>query len=229
MILKRGFIDVKRLATVCVNNVIRQPWLLDYIKCISKPLEYTNGVQVSYSKTMAEYVLFNGQKLSLKTYVDDKVDLVDRRTIIEEDREEGYSFYGYYNNNKEFELEVDPNETTFNGYATYTLDDYSFTLEGDLSNPVMYGYVKWSDLDALQDVVDEFILDNYEEYIYTSDNDTSNDNYIYFLEQQTGEGLIIYIHNDIYTSMTQIQKDELLGIIDRYIISPNRFKLDGYN
>jgi hypothetical protein len=228
MILKRGFIDCKRLTTIGVNNIIRSPWLLDYVKCLAKPLEYSNNDQVIFNKTIANYVLYNGQKLTLKTFIDDFYDISDRRTIIDENKEEGYSLYGYNDNGKYYD-EVDPNQTTLNGYTTQIGNIITYHLEADLNNPTIYGYVKWEALDALQDVDSEYILDNIEEYIYTSDNSQGDNRYLWFLEGQLEEGLIIYLHNDIYTSLTTEQLDTLFGTLDKYILSPNRYKIEGYN
>lgn len=229
MILKRGFIDVKRLATIGINNVVRTPRLLNYVKCIAKTLEYGNNLDVLNNTELSNYVLYNGQKLTLKTYVDDYYDLLDRRTIIDENREESYSFYGYNDSNGTYFDEIDPNPTTFNGYTTAVGDVITYVLEADIAeNPSLYGYIRFESLEALQDVDLEYITDNYDEYIYTSENSEGTDRYIYFLEAQVEEGLIIYIHEDIYNALTQEQLDTLYGILGRYIIAPVRYRIESY-
>lgn len=227
MKLKRGFIDVKRLATIGINKVVRTPWLLDYVKCIAKTLEYSNNLQIETNDSVANYVLYNGQKLVLKTFVDDYYDIVDRRTLIEENREEDYSFYGYVNDSGTYYDEIDPNPTTLNGYITSA---FTYVLESPIAtNPTIYGYIKFESLEALQDVDLEYITDNYDEFIYTSENSEGTDRYIYYLETQSDEGLIIYLYEDIYNALTQQELDNLLDILGRYIISPIRYKIESYN
>ena len=232
-LLKRGFIDCKRLSTININPVIKSKWLLDYVKAIAKPLEYSNNQQVNINSTCSEYVLYNGQKLSVKTYVDDKHDIVDRRTLIEENRNEMFSFYGGYDESTgKFIYETDPNPTTFNGYSDpesivfNSNDVYSFILEEEIEeNSLLWGYILYKDYHLI-DSLDQFIIDSLGKFIYTAD---VTDSYVYILEAASEYGLIIYIHNSIYNNMTTDDLNKLKGELSKYIIAPIKYEILGYN
>lgn len=228
MKLKRSFIDVKRLASIGLNSLIRTNWLVDYVKSIAKPMEYINNQQVSLHNELSEYVLFNGQKLSLKTYIDDNYDIVGRRTVITENKVSAYLFTGYYDYNiGTWYKEPDPVTTTFNGYCSnFTGNTYNFILEEDLDNQPMYGYVLFNIGDYLIDVENEAILDSYEDFIYTSSDSNDSNNYIFKLESSGDEGLIFYLHSDIYNNMTDIDKETLVSKLERYVIAPITYRLD---
>lgn len=232
MKLRRGYIDIKRLTTIGVNNIIRTPWLLDYIKSAVKPLEYTNNLNVELFKSISQYTLYNGQKLTLKTFVDDFYDIEERRTILTESNEESYSFYGYIDEQGNYIDEIDPNPTTFNGYSTLVNGFMEYTLETEIEgNKPLYGYIKFNPgLNALQDVEEEYILDSYYEYIYTAE-DGSGDGlqYMWFLESKTTGGLIIYLHEDVYNSLTPQQIETLFKLVSKYVIQPITYRIDKYN
>lgn len=232
MKLKRVFIDVKRLATISINYIVRTQWLLDYVKSIAKPLEYTNNQNVDYFKNISTYTLYNGQKLTLKTFVDDFYDIENRRTLIEEGNEESYSFYGYIDESGNYVNELDPNETSFNGYSTLVNGFMEYTLEDEITgNQPLYGYIKFNPgTNALQDVDDEYILDNYYEYIYTAeDGDGAELNYMWFLEDKSSDGLIIYLHDDVYNSLSTEELEFLYNVVAKYIIQPYRYTIDKYS
>lgn len=231
MKLRRGFIDVKRLATIGVNNIVRTPWLLDYIKSAVKPLEYVNNNNNELFKSISYYTLYNGQKLTLKTFVDDFYDIEERRTILTEGNEESYSFYGYVDNEGNYVDEIDPNQTSLNGYNTLVDNFFNeYTLEVDIEgNKPLYGYMMFNPGNPLQDVEEEYITDSYNEFIYTSEDASSNYKYIWFLENKTTDGLVIYLHEDVYDLLTQQQLETLYEIVGKYIIQPLTYKIDKYN
>ena len=226
MILKRGFVDAKKLATSAINRTIRTPWLLDYVKCLVKPFEYSNNSLIKTQNMLSEYTLYNGQKLVLKTFIDDYNDF-SGRTIITENKEEQLSLYGSYNGDV-FVDEVDPNPTSIDGYAIYSSTGYTFVSENLTPQSIMYGYIKYESFEALQDVDDEYIIDNYDEFIYTAENDENGNRYIYFLESQSEEGLIIYLHEEIYNNMTEQELKDLFAKLGKYIQQPIRYKIDSY-
>lgn len=228
MKLRRSFIDVKRLATISVNYHIRRKWLLDYIKAAVKPLEFININNITLFNKLSKYVLFNGQKLSLKTFVDDRHDLIDRRTVIEESSETSYSFYGYNIESDTFILEVDPNPDTFNGYIDVIDGKLIYTLEDEIeNNDPLYGLNRFNPgIYALQDVVEAYILNKYFDYIYTSEDASSGLKYMWFSEGKFNEGLVIYLHGSIYDLMTDVELEELYNILSKYIIQPISYKID---
>lgn len=230
MILKRNFIDVKRLATTVSNYYIRSKWILDYIKSIVKPLEFTNSLWISNASDMREYVLYSSQKESLKTLVDDEVDYIEQRSYITENTEEQLSLYCYANwlgNDKyEWKIEVDPNPTELFGYINWLgNDNYEWVMETNPNPLKLYGYAVFQVLEALQDVDSEYIKDWFDEYIYTSENDITINQYKWFLESRSGADIIFYIHNSIFSLMTDQDKQRLLSKLSRYVVAPYTYEL----
>lgn len=233
MKLKRGFLNAKRLLCIGLNYNTRELWLLDYVKSIGKGLQDLNSQEVLFEREAAEYVLYNSQKLSLKTFVDDKVDIVDRRSIIQDNKFESYAFYGYEEDGVYY-YETDPNPTVFYGYSIEVGDTYEWeieTISPEDENPPIYGYSMAINGDSLLDVLEDPISDVYEELIYTIENAGAESEYNWFREAQKGDRLTILIHNDIFAGLTEYEKDNLKAKLKRYIIGPNdnSFGLEGYN
>jgi hypothetical protein len=232
MILSRNFIDVKRLATTVINYYIRSKWLLDYLKAIIKPLEYLINQWVTFSKNIKEYVYYNAQKGVLKVFVDDEVDVIEKRTYITEERKEGLNLYGYakFEGNKyTWVQEYDPNPTNLYGYANFTGDTYQFEAETNPNPLTLYGYVVFQVFEALQDVDSIYIKDWYDEYIYTATDNITINQYKWYPEGQVGEDIIFWIHSSIYNIMTDIEKETLIAKIARYIPAPYTFKLQQFS
>jgi len=178
MILSRTFIDVKRLATTTINYLTRTIWLLDYVKSIIKPLEYTVSQWINDSNLIKQYVKYNAQKGVLKVFVDDEIDIIEKRTYITEERLESLNLYGYakFTGNKYTWMpEYDPNPTNIYGYTSFTGNSYEFIPETNPHPIILFGYVVFQVFEALQDVDSIYIKDWYDEYIYTAtDNITIN-------------------------------------------------------
>jgi hypothetical protein len=108
----RQFIDFKRLINICININIRIGWLTDYLKIIGKELQNSNKIDIDFQNSLSEYVNYNGQSKTIKTYIDDQVDIQGRRTlIIESQLSNSNELAGYYSGNTwQYEL----NDNTFN-------------------------------------------------------------------------------------------------------------------
>lgn len=230
MILKRNFIDVKRLATSVSNYYIRSKWILGYVKSIVKPLEFTNSLWISNASDMREYVLYSSQKESLKTLVDDEVDYIEQRSYITENTEEQLALYGYVrwlgNDKYEWVKEVDPNPTQLFGYINWLGGDtYEWVKEEDPKPLRLYGYAAFQVLEALQDVDSEYIKDWFDEYIYTSENDITINQYKWFLEGKSGYDITFWIHSSIFELMTDQDKQKLLNKLSRYVVAPYTYTL----
>lgn len=227
MKLKRLFIDTKRILVLSVNYFQRTKWLIDFIQAISPALDYINKKNIKVFNRVGDVVKFTGQKLSLKTFIDDKYDIIERRTLIDENREESYGFYGYKFKD-EWKSEIDSNPTSLNGY--YNFDTKLYTLEDPIEeNPIIYGFLRYLNRDALKDVELEYILDSYFEFIYTLENQGDSIRRHWFLEKQAESTALIKIHNTIYNNMTVQEKEALQIILRRYVIEPIRFEIDGYS
>lgn len=230
MKLRRNFIGVKRLSNIGVNNKIRKQWILDYLKSLIKPLEYTSNLSDYYCKESAKYVLYNGQKLSLENYVNDEWDIIERRSWIGENEDPSLSFYGYLDENGDWVTEYDPNPTSFYGYATGATND-EFVLETDPDPKTLWGYVMFSNIEPLETTETggtEYLYDNALENIYTTEGGDSND-YIFILEGSDVIGCYIWIHEDIYNLMSDEDKEELLGHLGKYFIAPTTYELRSFS
>jgi len=234
--LNRGFINAKRLITIGVNANTRELWLMDYLKCIGKSLQSTNNVDNSFEKETRKYVLYNSQNLSLKTFVDDEVDVIGKRSIIQDNTFENWTTYGYTNPAGGYEREIDLTPKVIAGYSTFDGTnpfDYDFTREEipeTAINPPMYGYTVYLDLTALREVSTDIIHDSYEDIIYTSDSAGNEESYKWTREFQVGDRLTILIHNDVFNLLTVNQKNTLLGKIKRYVLAQivNSVGIEGY-
>ena len=230
MILSRTFIDVKRLATTCINYYTRSKWLLDYVKSIIKPLEYTVNQWVKYSNDVKDYVKYSNQKGSLKVYVDDQVDIVEQRSYITENIFESLVLSGYAqfepNSDKyTWVKEVDPNPTSLSGYASFTGDTYQYILEPEYDeNLKLSGYVSFQSLTALQDTNSIYLKDLNNEYIFVEDGSITN-SYKWILEGSTSFDIIFWIHADIYNAMSIQERETLLAKLGRYVTAPYTYTL----
>jgi len=190
MRLNRGFLNTKRLVTIAINPMIRQEaWIPDFAKSMVKGLQISNFNDVAFQKSIAEYVNYNGQKVSLKNFIDDQIDVEARRTIIIENNIIGdYSLYGY---GEPWTVEYDPTPNSMYGYY-----DNGWILEPESDYITLTGYY---------------------------DNG-------WVLEEKTEISINIYIHNDVYSTLTTNQLDELTAKLNRYIIAPynNSFEIKGY-
>lgn len=116
----RSFLDIKRLSSISINPNTRVQWLVDYVKSISKPIQDISNDNIAYEKIASEYIQYNGQVESLKEFINDNIDPISRRTIIQEKTSIGdYGFYGYFDNNM-FNFELDPYKTAMSGYFNGT-------------------------------------------------------------------------------------------------------------
>lgn len=230
MILSRNFIDVKRLATTCINYYIRSKWLLDYVKSIIKPLEYTVNQWVKYSNDVRDYVKYTNQKGSLKVYVDDQVDIIEQRSYITENVFEklvltGYAQFEPNSDRYTWIKEVDPNPTKLCGYADFTGDTYQYILEPEYDeNLKLSGYVSFQSLTALQDTNSLYLKDLNNEYIFVEDGSITN-SYKWILEGSTSSDIIFWIHADIYNSMSVQERETLLAKLGRYVTAPYTYSL----
>lgn len=245
--LKRGFLDCKRLICLGLNKVTREVWLKDYAKVLASEIQNMNSKDVLFQNETSGYVLYNGQKLTLKTFVDDQVDIIERRSIINENDAASYSFYGSVSgegNSYTWEFEYDPNPTAFYGYSELAGSpgigsEYIWVREIEVGspglpdiNPALYGYIQYLSSDYLIDVDDESILDSYEEFIYTLESDYEPSKYYWVLESIIdGYRINILIHNDIFTTLSTQEVDTLKGKLKRYIQAPydESFGVEGYN
>ena len=236
MILNRNFIDVKRLATTSINYISRSVWLLDYVKSIIKPLEYTVNQWVNESNLIKKFVKYTSQKGSLKVFVDDEIDIIEKRTYITESTEETTNLYGYCDINMEtgkytWIKEVDPNPTTVYGYAEFDGEsefNYTYFHEVNPKPLKLYGYVIFQVFEALQDVNPEYIKDWYDEFIYTNENDITINQYTWKLEGKTEFNIIFWIHADIYDLMTDQDKQNLLAKLAWYVPTPYTYRLEQF-
>lgn len=194
----RSFLDVKRLANIATNINTREQWFLDYLKCISKPLQESNRVQLEYEKNISQYVQYNGQISSLKAFVNGVIDSQARRTIMQENiLVNDVSFYGYYNEGTNvWTDEVDPNKTTL--YGSYNESTGVWTDETDDVPTSLFGSY------------------NESTGVWT---DESNAGII---------NLTILVHNDIFSTLTDQDKDKLIEEVSRFIIAPYTFEIKGY-
>lgn len=205
--LDRGFIDAKRLTNIAVNYYCREKWYLDYIKSISKPLQSINDKETLFEKQLGEYVKYNGQVLALKNFIDDRVDIIGRRTLIKEFVNfDQYSFYGYATNFNTpyytWNQETDPSYVNLKGYISSFGSDYQWVKEEEdkNNNLTLWGYTSTFGSD----------------YSWIKEN------------KDLGYNFQIMIHIDIWSTLTQSQKDTLSAEIERYVIAPYNFKLVGY-
>lgn len=177
----RSFLDQKRLTNIAVNANVREQWLLDYIKCIGKPLQDVNNNELTFEQVVSDYVNYNGQNKSIKAFIDDQVDPIARRTIIQESVIIGnYVFYGYGDGN--WHQETDTNPTSMYGYfdgiwhnevsrenvymlgyndGTWKLEDrISVTLSFLVHNDV-YSVLTQQDLDELNEKLKRYVIAPY--------------------------------------------------------------------
>lgn len=189
--MKRTFINAKQYLTTALNVNTRTDWLKDYLKSIASQMQVTNSNFNNSTKITEEYLKYNGQVASLRTFLNDKYDPHARRTLILERVKIGnYVFYSYFDND-EWNYETDTNPTS------------------------MYSY--------------------YENGVWHSEPATEN---IYFLnyllngewveESVSSINLSFYIHNDIYSSLSSIQKEEINELLNRYVPAPYVFEVKGY-
>jgi len=230
MILSRTFIDVKRLATTCINYYTRSKWLLDYVKSIIKPLEYTVNQWIKYSNDVREYVKYSNQKGSLKVYVDDQVDIVEQRSYITENIFEtlvltGYAQFEPNSDKYTWIKEVDPNPTKLSGYASFTGDTYQYILEPNYDeNLKLSGYVIFQSLTALMDTNNLFLKDINDAYIFVEDGTITN-SYKWVLEGKIEKDIIFWIASEIYNAMSVQERDTLLAKLGRYVTAPYTYTL----
>lgn len=236
MILSRNFIDVKRLATSAINYITRSIWLLDYLKSIIKPLEYTVNQWVTESNLIKKYVKYSAQKGSLKVFVDDEIDIVEKRTYITENVEETLNLYSYCDIDMEtgnitWIKEVDPNPTTLYGYNIFDGPSefgYVWVHEDNPTPLTLYGYTVFQVFLALQDVDSVYIKDWFDEYIYTSEDDITINQYKWYLEGKNGEDIVFWIHSDIYSLMSDQDKQTLVAKLARYVPCPYTYRLEQF-
>lgn len=230
MILQRTFIDVKRLATTSINYLTRSKWLLDYVKSIIKPLEYTVNQWVKFSNDVRDYVKYTNQKGSLKVYVDDQVDVIEQRSYITENIFEnlvltGYAVFEPNSDNYTWVKEVDPNPTKLSGYAVFTGDTYQYILEPQYdTNQKLSGYVSFQSLTALQDTNSIYLKDLNDEYIFVEDGSIT-DSYKWILEGSMSFDIIFWIHFDIYNAMTEQERETLKAKLGRYVTAPYTYTI----
>jgi len=228
MKLRRTFIDAKRLSTTCLNYVVRSTWLLDYVKSITKPLEYTNSSFDKKSKELSEYVLYSSQKQSLKVFLDDNYDIVENRSYITENTQESLALYGYLNSDGEYVIGNDPNRSGLYGYSPFLGDNPDYILETDPTPQILYGYNIYLAVTSLQDGNGYYIKDADDLFIYTSDPDYTSNYYEWYLERRGEVDIIFWLHNSVYDLMTEQQKSNLLSKLARYVPAPYTYNLDKF-
>lgn len=200
MNLNRGFLDIKRLGAISLNSITKKQWLIDYISCISNSLQVTNNNQVEFEKNIDYVVKFNGQMLALKEFVNDRVDILGRRTLIKEYISfQDYSFYGYatpLTGDYEWQYEVDPNYLKLGGYANPLTVSYEWNLEPAFNGVALGGY--WNGTD--------WVLEG-------NANDIN---------------ISIMISNDVYSAMSVSDVEKLESELANIIIAPFKFEIIGY-
>lgn len=224
MKLKRTYLDVKRLATSVTNINFRGfQWILDYIRCIVKPLQTSNNDFQKHAKDVSENVLYTGQMLSIKTLVDDKVDFINRESYITDNYFTSLTMFGY-NNSETYFLEPDPNPTDLYGYYDYNTNEFIIETP-DVEVLSTLGYVEFGNMEPLQDVNSEFILDSTNDFIYTLDGEIT-DTYTFFREGfSEATNLTIWIREAIYNTLTSYYIQYLYSLVYKYIKAPVTFDI----
>jgi hypothetical protein len=233
MKLRRGFLNIKRLLLIAINYNMRVQWLIDYVKSIGVAMQNLNSQEVLFEYEVKDYVLYNGQTLSLENYADDQVDIIERRSYIESIAFPSYAFYGYLDENDEWVYEVDSNPTTLYGYTSDAGPNYVFERENDPEddNSPLYGYIGYIYGGKLRDVSGDPIISMYDEFIYTLESYFLETDYIWFKEAQAGDRLTIWVHNDMFNELSSVEIEELREKLKRYITAPysDAFSIKGYN